>query len=55
LKNVIALDVDDERIVELAFLGDRIENAAHLIVRVRQRRGIDLHHARRDLLVVGVE
>ncbi len=52
---VVALDVDDERVVELAQLVDRIDHAAHLVVGVRERGGVDLHHVGGDLLVVGVE
>ena len=35
---VIALDVDDERVVQFALRFDGVEDAAHLVVGVRERR-----------------
>jgi hypothetical protein len=54
-RTIIALNVDDQRIVEFAHLRDRIDDAAHLSVAIAQRRGVDLHHAGGDHLVIGIE
>ena len=52
---VVTLDVDHQRVVELALFAHRVEDATHLVVGVRKCRGVDLHHAGSDLLVLGVE
>ena len=52
---VVALDVDHERVVELAHLLDRVQDAPDLVVAVRERGGVDLHHVGEDPLLVGVE
>jgi hypothetical protein len=52
---VVAHDVDDECILRLAQLFDRIEDAADLEVGVRECSGIDLHHPGVESLLVGVE
>ena len=52
---VISLDVNDQRVVELAQVRKRIDDATHLRVAIAQRGRIDLHHVCCDLLVVGVE
>jgi len=52
---VVALDVDDESIVEIALFLDGVEDAAELVVDVRQRAREHLHHARVHLLAIGVE
>ncbi len=49
---VVPLDVDDQRIVQLAEIFNRVEDAAHLVVGIGQRRGVDLHHAGKDLPLV---
>ena len=46
---VVTPDVDDERVVELAHLVDRIEHAADVPVRVLLEPGVDLHLARVEL------
>ena len=48
---VVAGDVDDERVVELAGLLDRLDDAADLVVGVLDRGAEDLHPAGADLLV----
>ena len=52
---IVALDIDDQRVVELAHLVDGVDDAAHLVVAMRERRRIDLHHMGEHLLLVGVE
>ena len=52
---VIALDVYDERVVELAHRLNSVHDAAHLVIGMGQRGSIDLHHAGEDLLLIGVE
>ena len=54
---VIALDVDDQGVVELAEFLDRIDQAPYLMIAVRQRRGVALHlpgtypfHVRRQVI-----
>ena len=52
---VVALDVDHQRVVQFAHFLDGVEDAPHLVIGVRERRGIDFHHVREDLLLVGIE
>src|SRR6266849_6967422 len=52
---IVALNVDDQRVVEFTQVRKRIDDATHLGVAIAQRGGIDLHHVSRDLLVVSVE
>jgi hypothetical protein len=52
---VIALDVNDQRIVEFAHVRERIDDATHLEVAIAQCGRVDLHHVGCDFLVVGVE
>ena len=52
---VVAPDVDDERVVELAHLLDGVEQAAHVPVGVRGVAGVDLHLTGVELLLVGGE
>ena len=44
---------EDDGVVELAELGDEVQHPLHLRVGVRQEPGEDLHHARRESLLVG--
>ena len=48
---VVAEDVDDERVVELAHLLDRVEQAADVPVGVLLEAGVDLHLPRVQLLL----
>ena len=52
---VVAFDVDDQRVVELAQVLDRLDDAADLVVGVGDVGGEDLGLAREQLLAVGVE
>jgi hypothetical protein len=52
---VVALNVDDQRVLQPAHFLDGVQDAAHLVVGVRKRRRIDLHHAGVDFFVVGIE
>ena len=49
---VVAEDVDDQRVVELAQLVDRVEQAADVPVGVLLEAGVDLHLACVELLLV---
>ena len=42
---VVAVDVDDQRVVELAHVLDRLDHAADLVVGVGHVRGEDIHLA----------
>ena len=50
---VVAADVDDQRVVELAHVLDRLDHAADLVVGIGEVGGVDLHLAREQLLLVG--
>ena len=50
---IVAADVDDERVVELAHVLDRLDHAADLVVGVGEIGGIDLGLADEELLFVG--
>ena len=52
---IVALDIYDERIVQLPEILNSVEDPAHLVVGVTKRGGINLHHVRIDLLVIGIE
>ena len=52
---VVALDIDDHRVVEFPLLAQHIDDPPDLAVVIGQRRGIDLHHVGIDLLLVGRE
>ena len=52
---VVADDVDDQRVVELADVFDRLHHAADLVVGVLGEAGEHLHLPREQLLLVGGE
>ena len=52
---VVAADVDDQRVVELAHVLDRLDHAADLVVGVGEIGGIDVGLADEELLLVGGE
>ena len=52
---VVAADVDDQRVVELAHVLDRLDHAADLVVGVGDVGGEDLGLAGEQLLLVGAE
>ena len=52
---VVALDIDDQRVVELAHVLDRLDHAADLVVGVGDIGGEHLRLAGEQLLLVGVE
>ena len=52
-RTVVAADVDDERVVELAHVLDGLDHAADLVVGVGEVGGIDLDLADEHLLLVG--
>ena len=52
---VVAADVDDDRVVELAEVLDLLDHAADLVVGVRDVRGEHLGLPREQLLLVGLE
>ena len=52
---VVAADVDDQRVVELAHVLDRLDHAADLVVGIGDVGGEDLGLAGEQLLLVGVE
>ena len=52
---VVAEDVEEQRVVELAQLLDRVDQPTDLVVGVLGQRRVDLHLAREHLLRVGVE
>src|SRR5258707_14254490 len=54
-RSIVALNIDYERVVQLTQVLNSVEDPAHLIVGIGERRGINLHHVRVDLLVVGIE
>ncbi len=54
-RTVVAADVDDERVVELAHVLDGLDDAADLVVGVGEIGGIDLDLADEHLLLVGGE
>src|SRR5262249_25126957 len=49
----VAAEGEHDGAVELAAPGEKIEQAAHVMVRVREEAGIDLHHARVDSPLLG--
>ena len=50
---VVAGDVDDERVVELTQLLDRLQHAADVVVGLLQEPGVHLHHAGKESLLLG--
>ena len=50
---VVAADVDDQRVVELAHVLDRLDHAADLVIGVGQIGGIDVGLADEELLLLG--
>ena len=52
---VVAADVDDQRVVELAHVLDRLDDAADLVVGVGEIGGVDVRLPDEELLLVGVE
>ena len=52
---VVAVDVDDQRVVELAHVLDRLDHAADLVVGVGHVRGEDVDLPEEHLLLVGRE
>ena len=52
---VVAVDIDDQRVVELAEVVDRLDDAADLVVGVGDVGGEDFDLPKEQLLLVGVE
>ena len=52
---VVADDVNDQRVVELAQLRDRIQDPAHIVVGLGKVAGVHLHHVGKELLLLRVE
>ncbi len=52
-RSAVVAHEQDDRVVELAQLGDELEHAGNLHVRVREEAGEDLHHAGGESLLVG--
>jgi hypothetical protein len=52
---VVADDVNDQRVIELAQLRDCIHDPAHVVVRLGKVAGVHLHHVGKELLLLGVE
>ena len=55
LDAVVAADVDDQRVIELAHVLDRLDHAADLMVGVGQVRGVDFDLPDKHFLLVGGE
>ena len=53
LRAVVAADVDDQRVVELAHVLDGLDHAADLVVGVGEIGGVDVRLADEELLLVG--
>ena len=52
---VVAADVDDERVVELAHVVDRLDDPANLVIGVHEVGRVHVHLAEEHLLLVGGE
>ena len=50
---VVADDVEDQRVIELAYLANGIEQPADLVVAIFSKGGINFHLAGKELLLVG--
>ena len=52
-RTVVAADEDDQRVVELALILHRLDDAADLVVGVHEIRGVNIGLADEQLLLVG--
>ena len=52
---VVAADVDDQRVVHLAHLLERLKDPAGVVIGLGKIAGVDLHHVGIELLLLGIE